>query len=90
MDECEPSFVSIDQLQDLLDLVNRVLVYKNDPEKLKSITESLLPTQQGFSFGSFNYDEEYLYDLKITQEFLQQFLNQSDLEEYYYIYQASW
>ena len=90
IDECEPSFISIKQLQDLLDLVNRVLVYKNDPEKLKSTAESLLPTQQGFSFGSCNYDEEYLYDLKITQSFLQQFLNQSDLEEYDYIYQASW
>ena len=90
MDECEPSFVSIEQLQDLLDLIDRVLVYKNVPEKLKATAETLLPTQPGFFFGSYDYDEEYLYDLKTTQEFLQQLLNQSDLEEYDYIYQASW
>jgi hypothetical protein len=55
----------------------------------KELAESLLPTTDGFFFGSTDYNEWYLQDLKDTMEILAPILALEDDEgEYYYI--ASW
>jgi hypothetical protein len=56
--------VSIEQLQELLDVVDEVL---NDREK----ASELLPTRLGFFFGSDEYDEYYFKDLEDTKDILE-------------------
>lgn len=55
-----------------------------------SIAEELLPTQNGFFFGSTIYDEFYVEDLKNTIEQIDNILNDVDFEEYDIEYHAWW
>ena len=51
-----------------------------------SIAEELLPTTSGFFFGSTEYDEYYIQDLKETVEMLEPYLEKGG--DFYY--HASW
>ena len=89
-DECEPSFVTKEQFEDLLDKCQTILKYKNDPDQLKLIAKKELPVQQGFFFGSYDYDEWYVRDLEQTVSIVTDILKNNDFDDYHYIYQASW
>lgn len=52
--------------------------------------EKLLPTVGGFFFGSTDYDEYYLEDIKDTQEMLEKTLNTVNFDEYDVYYGAWW
>ena len=54
------------------------------------ICEELLPTQNGFFFGSTEYDEYYLEDIKYTKEKIEEILNNIDEKENDIYYLASW
>ena len=56
----------------------------------KEICEELLPTQQGFFFGSYDYDEWYLDDIKYTRDRLNAILDILDFEENEVYYGSSW
>ena len=58
--------------------------YIEDP----SVAKELLPTQEGFFFGSTDYNEYYIQDLKNTKEILEEALADDIGCEYYY--QSSW
>lgn len=78
VDDCKSIEICGNQLIELRNLCQEVL---NNPEK----AAKLLPTQDGFFFGSTKYDEDYFTDLKDTIEMLK------DIdEEAYYTYRASW
>lgn len=72
-------------------------VYHEDLEELKKIceeilrnpkeAENLLPTQEGFFFGSTEYDDWYIQDLKDTIEIINRALSQ-DFD--YFLYHSSW
>jgi hypothetical protein len=49
---------------------------------------TLLPTEEGFFFGSTDYDEHYLFDINRTIEMLEKALNDPLKGDFYY--QASW
>lgn len=51
---------------------------------------ALLPTQPGFFFGSTDYDEYYLDDVKETAEELDRILANPALEDSDFFYQSSW
>lgn len=112
-DDCKEYYVSARQLQELLDLVNKVLDgskvvqgkiqngthYENgvatpimeDGEYIEDATlaNELLPTGEGFFFGSTNYDQWYLNDLKYTKEVLEEVLaDENQSGEFYY--SSSW
>jgi len=57
-----------------------------------SVAEELLPTCQGFFFGSTDYDNWYVQDLTDTVNALEQILKEDDPEDYdiSYYYVASW
>jgi hypothetical protein len=59
IDDCEPYVVTKDNLKPLFDLCNEVTA------NLEKANE-LLPTANGFYFGSTDYDEWYFEDLKLT------------------------
>lgn len=54
------------------------------------VAKELLPTQEGFFFGSTDYDEYYMEDLKRTVEVLKPIVEnmEDDYGDYYYC--ASW
>lgn len=58
--------------------------YIKDP----SVAMDLLPTTSGFFFGSTDYDEYYLADIKNTIEQLEEALEKEPDGDYYY--QSSW
>ena len=55
----------------------------------KAQPEALLPTTSGFFFGSTNYDEMYMSDIRDTIEIIDRALelNESDWDIYY---RSSW
>lgn len=52
------------------------------------IAEQILPTQSGFFFGSTDYDEWYVKDLKDTVKIVEQVLKEITEGEFYY--SSSW
>jgi hypothetical protein len=53
-----------------------------------SVARALLPTQEGFFFGSTDYDEGYYTDLEHTRDVLTNALAETDDGSFYY--QSSW
>ena len=78
VDDCGRYFVSVEKLEELVNICKEVLA---DHSK----AEELLPTAEGFFFGNTNYDEDYFYDLEITVE---QLSNLDENDDYYY--SSSW
>ena len=80
VDDCREYYVSGDKLRELLKLakesVNAVLNGK----------EPVLETQSGFFFGSTEYDDWYVEDMKETVRIL----SSLDLDDGDYYYQSPW
>jgi hypothetical protein len=55
-----------------------------------SVAQELLPNQEGFFFGSTDYNEWYYQDLEYTKELLEELLNDPNASECSYYYEASW
>lgn len=55
-----------------------------------SVIDKLLPTKGGFFFGSTDYDEHYLKDVKDTINILKDVLNNTDFDEEVISYHSSW
>lgn len=52
--------------------------------------ETLLPTTEGFFFGSTNYDQYYIADIDSTIEIIEQVLESTDFQTEAIFYQSSW
>ena len=81
VDNCQNSYVSRDNLQELLDVCNQVIADN-------SLAETLLPTGSGFFFGSTEYDEWYFKDISNTIVYLTEILEDESADEFEYY--ASW
>ena len=55
-----------------------------------SVAEELLPTTSGFFFGSTEYDQWYLNNIKETIRQITKILNTTDFDNEYVTYCASW
>ena len=55
-----------------------------------TLAAATLPTQAGFFFGSTDYDEYYLAELRQTVEQLEAVLNNPKFEHWHFEYSASW
>lgn len=85
-DDCRPVYVELGDLKELVSLCREVI---ENPKK----AEDILPTQDGFFFGSVEYDEDYEQDLEYTVEQLEpiiKFLESPEGKDYDIIYRASW
>jgi len=80
-DECQESYVSREQLEELLGVCR---IVKIDKQK----AEQLLPTQSGFFFGGTEYDEYYYQDIDSTIEILEEALSDESADDF--AYRASW
>lgn len=80
-DDCKEYYVSREQLQELLADVVVVL-------RARHLAPALLPTQEGFFFGSYDYDEWYWKDMEETKVLLEGLLAEQEGGEFYY--HSSW
>lgn len=83
IDDCAAYQVSQEDLINLLSFIDEVLSDNNKAEEL-------LPTQEGFFFGSVEYDEYYIDDLSNTKSMLNALLNDIDWNKETVVYQSSW
>lgn len=81
-DDCKEYDVSREQLQELLDTCKEVL-------KDHSKAAKLLPTQEGFFFGYYEYGRYYFEGLKMTAVELARVLKHLPFDAYIK-YQSSW
>lgn len=82
-DECQDSYVSLDQLKTLKELCEKVL-------EDNTLAEQELPTRKGFFFGSYEYDEWFFDDLRKTVVILDKILSNPDADKWWIQYHASW
>lgn len=82
VDDCGYYYADDDKLKELLSLVNDVLDGKAKPQ-------DSLPTQSGFFFGSTDYDEYYMEDMKETKRQLTEILSENNENSSFY-YHSSW
>jgi len=81
-DVCKEHHVPREKLQELLDICKLI-------ELDNSSAPSLLPTQEGFFFGSYNYDEWYFDAIKDTIKQIESVLKEVP-EDWQITYQSSW
>ena len=72
--------------QDLLDLLDEVVVVLRHP----ATANKLLPTQSGFFFGEYEYDDYYMSKLYSTVEQIGRILGTTDWENEALYYVSSW
>ena len=97
-DDCGDYYVSREQLQELLADVSKVLEIAQKPRHEvmarlsgkdiapEAVEEAskILPTSEGFFFGSNSYDEYYLDDLQFTKDELTKVLAINDNGSFHY------
>lgn len=85
-DDCGEYYVSPENMQMLLDDINNVLEHPQ-------LAEDLIPTEDGFFFGSTDYDEWYKKDLEDTKKIIESALEDLKSENgdiFSYYYSSSW
>ena len=83
-DECQSIYVSREKLVELRDLCASVI---SQP----AMAANVLPTQPGFFFGSYDYDDWYMEDMKNTVTQLDAILADVPEDSWVdFIYRASW
>lgn len=90
-DTCQQMYVSLEKLEELLDLCKQV-------SKDHGLAQVLLPTQSGFFFGSTEYDDWYFDKIEDTIkiiepviEFLKNIKDKCKSNDWWdVVYQASW
>lgn len=80
-DDCQEVYVSREQLEELREVCRKVLADN-------SLAGTLLPTAEGFFFGSTDYDEWYITGLKYTVDKIDKLLTMN--EDWHFYYQSSW
>lgn len=80
-DECQTVFVGREQLEVLRDTCRKVLA---DP----TLADELLPTSNGFFFGSTDYSEWYIEGLTYTADTIDRLLTMPN--EWDFEYSSSW
>ena len=86
VDECQRSYVSREQLRELLKIC-KIILNSSKKDKVKK-AEEMLPVQRGFFFGGVEYDEYYFMDLEETIKIMERCLTLP--EEWEFEYHSSW
>ena len=82
-DDCGDYLCSVDQLKELKAVCERVIAFRH-------LAVELLPTTDGFFFGSTDYDEFYFRDLEYTVKFLDRAIELADTGKWDIEYSSSW
>ncbi len=79
VDNCQSYYVSTEKLEKLLELckkIKKTAKVKDGVIENAEEIEEILPTTDGFFFGSTNYDEWYMQDIDYTIKMLGQILRE--------------
>jgi hypothetical protein len=84
-DECQEIYVSREKLVELRSLCESIVLQP-------SMAGDVLPTQPGFFFGSYDYDDWYMEDMKETIDIIDHVLKvfPEDDWDWSFVYHASW
>jgi hypothetical protein len=69
----------------VVDLIERAKIIVDT-----TTARELLPRANGFFFGSEEYDEFYVEDIKETIQIIESVLKNIDFDNYYIVYMSSW
>ena len=85
IDECEETEVTLEQLQELLNICKKV-------KENNELAQKLLPTRAGFFFGSTEYNKDYFRSIDETIKILESIFDELDEKNYYveFYYCSSW
>lgn len=91
VDNCREHEVPKEVLEDLLDRCKEIITaYKEKEDDWQIVAEDLLPTQDGFFFGSTDYDDWYIDDIDKTITIISKVLNETDFDTHSIFYCSSW
>lgn len=112
VDDCDYYIVSIDKLHTLYKILISIaekvaliekdddtfeIEFKENKSEIKAFCESILPTCDGFFFGSTDYDDDYFFDIIHTAKNLKSIFEyidsngiEDDSEDYAIYYHSSW
>ena len=83
-DDCDKHYVELDKLKQLVEVCKQVAQNPN-------LAEELLPTCEGFFFGSSEYDEWYFMDIHNTINMLEPVIEEMEQSKHADIYyHSSW
>ena len=89
IDDCRPIEIPVEKLEELFITCKKVL-------EDHSLAEKLLPTEDGFFFGSIEYDEDYFDAIEDTIDIIKPVIKfirhniENNDKSWDVIYQASW
>jgi len=83
VDKCQEIDLNTENIKTIIGICEEIL-------KDHSLAKELLPTSNGFFFGSQEYDEWYFKDIEYTLSLFKDILDTVSKENYSIIYQASW
>ena len=86
-DDCGTYYVDHSKLEELLKILEEVSARRGEYEENELVAQKLLPTAQGFFFGSDDYDDWYYEYVKETITIVKECL--ADKSGSYY-YDSSW
>lgn len=89
-DDCKDYYVSRESLEDLLATLGQALQAREGGDDTGMTIEDILPTAQGFFFGSEEYDDYYWEYVSDTYEAINALLNNSKFEDFDFEYSSSW
>lgn len=93
VDECQETVIPKEKLEELLETCRKVLNPTGSSVPIairEELAESMLPTREGFFFGSTGYDEGYYEDIRDTIGILERVLAETNFETDEIFYQSSW
>lgn len=87
-DNCAEYYVSRDELADLRSALDKALAIRdgNDDTPI----EEVLPTGEGFFFGSTEYDKWYWAEIEYTYKEVDRLLTDPKFENFEFSYTSSW
>lgn len=91
VDDCQPMYVSRDELQALCKDIEGAIAGQVDPDDEEALDhEDVLPTADGFFFGGTDYDEYYWGYLERTLGRISDLLTNEKFADFDFEYRASW
>ena len=90
VDNCEPVRVDREQLNTLVRTLGDVLGLRHSGEESGISIEDLLPTQDGFFFGSTEYNDYFWENVQWTYDKLVSITDSPKFDGFDFVYQASW
>lgn len=87
-DDCQEHYFPFEKLLELKEICRKIIDASDDEKQ--SLAEELLPTCQGFFFGTYGYDEWYYEDLEQTLKIISDIEKDFDKTYDRLYYEASW